>query len=121
MDFYIGGKYNGKITHVLDKYGIKSYFDINKDDIYKIPSFRIINNVDEIIAYIMKNNIEETILLSLLKKDHVIIGNIITNGVVPIDRFNRQLRDETGIMFKKIVEMSDKVYKITYGLEQLLK
>lgn len=120
MELYIGGKHNGKLEHVLSKYNETIYFDITKNQLNEIKDFHIVNNVDEIIDYCLKNDIDFNNILGELKYK-IVIGNIISNGVVPVDPYLRLLRDKVGIVYKELATQASCVYKIIYGIEVFLK
>ncbi len=124
MIFYFGGKYNGKLDLVLKKYNKSLYFDIKKNNLSNLFNFEIINNIDEIVNYLLINKIDPISFISnnLEKiKNKVIIGNIITNGVVPIEKHLRLLRDNVGSVFKLITSHSEEVFQVYYGIEVKIK
>ena len=122
MEFYIGGKYNGKIEYVLNKYQKKEYFDISKDSVDAILDYDIINNIDNVVLFLLRKGEDPIKYLKRLSfDDKIIIGNTITNGVVPINKLHRKLRDDVGSLYKYLVSISDSTYNIIYGIEVKLK
>jgi adenosyl cobinamide kinase/adenosyl cobinamide phosphate guanylyltransferase len=122
MEFYIGGKYNGKLDYVLNKYKKNEYFDITKDSVDTIVNYDIINNIDNVVLFLLQKGEDPIKYLKRLSFDNkIIIGNIITNGVVPISKLHRELRDEVGSLYKYFVSISEVTYKIIYGIEVKLK
>ncbi|KFZ26730.1 MAG: adenosylcobinamide kinase/adenosylcobinamide-phosphate guanylyltransferase [Candidatus Izimaplasma bacterium HR2] len=122
MEFYIGGKYNGKLEYVLNKYKKNEYFDISKDSVDAILDYDIINNIDDVVLFLLQKDEDPIKYLKKLSFDNkIIIGNIITNGVVPINKLHRELRDDVGSLYKYLVSVSDSTYNIIYGIEVKLK
>ena len=54
-------------------------------------------------------------------RDSVLIGNEISGGVVPVDKFERQWRDETGNLYKYLASEADIVDRIFASLPLRLK
>ena len=54
-------------------------------------------------------------------KNSVLIGDEISGGVVPIDKFERLWRDETGKLYKFLASEADIVDRIFAGLPLRLK
>lgn len=109
---------------VLKKYNKSSYFDIKKGNVTNLFNYEIINNFDEIINNLLLKSIDPIsfIIKNLEKlKDKVIIGNIITNGVVPIDEHLRLLRDIVGRAYKIITNHSEEVFQVYYGIDVKIK
>lgn len=54
-------------------------------------------------------------------RDSVLIGDEISGGVIPIDKFERQWRDETGKLYKFLAREAETVDRIFAGLSMRLK
>ncbi len=121
MECYYGGRSNGKLDLVLRKYQETDFFDIDKDEICSISEYRIVNNVDRLIESCVMKHMSIEDILNLFHNEHIIIGNDILNGVVPIDKERRNLRDLVGVIYQELSRKSTNVYRVTYGIETQLK
>ena len=54
-------------------------------------------------------------------RNSILIGDEISGGVIPIDKFERQWRDETGRLYKFLASEADIVDRIFAGLPLRLK
>ena len=59
--------------------------------------------------------------LNLIKNFKVIICDEIGAGVVPLDKFERRWRDETGLLYQALVREADRVDRVWAGLALRLK
>lgn len=51
----------------------------------------------------------------------ILIGSDISKGVVPVDRQEREWRDITGLMYQRLVQVSERFDIIWYGINRQLK
>lgn len=51
----------------------------------------------------------------------ILIGNDISKGVVPVEKTDRELRDMTGLMYQRLVQVSERYDVIWYGINKQLK
>ena len=130
----LGGAYQGKTAWAKEK------FALSDDDIFacgcdSLPDFskRCITHYENYIAYCLKNGIEpktdfRDLEFSFLAEksgageklpEKIIICDDIFCGVVPIDSFQRKLREVTGLALQKIAEYSE-VTRIFCGKAQRL-
>ncbi|PAT02235.1 hypothetical protein CI105_02515 [Candidatus Izimaplasma bacterium ZiA1] len=122
MIIYFGGIYNGKLDIVKKDTLVSEYFDISKNSLNEIQKFKVINNIDSIVKILMKANIDPLHYIKNLNLDDKIITfNINGNGVVPVEKFEREFRDACGNVYKYLIAKAEEVYKITYGLKERLK
>ena len=54
-------------------------------------------------------------------KDSILVGDEISGGVIPIDKFERHWRDETGRVYKFLASEADIVDRVFAGLPLRLK
>ena len=54
-------------------------------------------------------------------RDSILIGDEISSGVIPIEKFERQWRDETGRLYQFLAKEADTVDRIFAGLPLRLK
>lgn len=142
MHFVTGGAFNGKKKWVI------SFYELNAaEDFLLLPAFdQSIATLMDVNQYRKLTIIEgfEYAVLRLLEapdghscwdkwletwqkwenqneRKLVVIGSDIGKGVVPADSFDRKWRDETGRFYQKIVEHSDRVDVIWYGIATTIK
>ena len=120
----IGGAYQGKTDWV------KAAFGLGDGDVFACstdfpPDFskKCITHYENYVAFCLKNGISPRTDFSGGAKDtgtQIIICDDIFCGVVPIDAFQRKLREETGLALQKIARKSS-VTRIFCGIPQRIK
>ena len=65
--------------------------------------------MSEVMLYIDKN------------PDCILICDEIGNGIVPIDRFEREYREQVGRILIEVAKRADRVERITCGIGQRIK
>lgn len=103
----IGGAYQGKTEWA------KKRFSLSDEEIFSCgteskPDFskRCITHYENYVAYCLKNNIQSKTDFSDCQgaAQKIIICDDIFCGVVPVDSFQRKLREQTGLALQKIAE-----------------
>ncbi|WP_160687825.1 bifunctional adenosylcobinamide kinase/adenosylcobinamide-phosphate guanylyltransferase [Clostridium sp. C2-6-12] len=124
MVLIFGGAYNGKLDFVKEKYNLddediffckNENLKLNKKVLSGLHIFTkacVINNVNSL--EILEKNIH-------IIKDKIIICDEINSGIVPIDKLDREWREETGRVLQLLTKNADTVYRIFFGLEEKLK
>jgi adenosylcobinamide kinase/adenosylcobinamide-phosphate guanylyltransferase len=124
MILIFGGAYNGKLEFIKEKYSISNddiFFckdeslEYDKKVICGLHIFiRVcsINKIDSI--ELLKNNID-------LLKDKIIVCDEINSGIVPMERLDREWREETGRALQFLTKNSSDIYRIFFGLVEKLK
>lgn len=110
MELYIGGYKQGKLKYVLTKYPHKE--DKIFNDFHLWVRKLMIEGQDVVLAvneYIRRN------------PDAIIICDMIGNGIVPSEPFERHYREELGRVLIKVAEKADRVERITCGIGQRIK
>ncbi|MBR0101365.1 MAG: bifunctional adenosylcobinamide kinase/adenosylcobinamide-phosphate guanylyltransferase [Treponema sp.] len=120
----IGGAYQGKTDWA------KASFGLGDGDVFACstdfpPDFskKCITHYENYVAFCLKNGISPRTDFSGGAKNtgtKIIICDDIFCGVVPIDAFQRKLREETGLALQKIASTSD-VIRIFCGIPQRIK
>jgi len=121
----IGGSYQGKTAFAKEK------FSLSDEDICvctrdKMPDFskKCISHCENYVAYCLKNNKGGEILSLPPQNDdgsaRIIICDDIFCGVVPLDSFQRKLREECGLFLQKIAKNAS-VYRVFCGIGQRIK
>ena len=92
-------------------------FDLNKE--YKL----ILNLHYGVKELLRRKEKPSEYFMSRIKylKDSVIIGDEIGSGVIPIDKFERLWRDETGKIYQFLANEADIVDRVFAGLAIRLK
>ena len=134
----VGGAYQGKTAWA------KSEFSLSDDEIFvcdkdSFPDFskRCISHYENYVAYCLKNEIEpKTDFSDCIASESegriggmgekspskIIICDDIFCGVVPVDFFQRKLREKTGLALQKIAESKNiGLTRIFCGIPQRLK
>lgn len=124
MILIFGGAYNGKLEFVKEKYDIDKeeiFFCTNENLNFKKKVFCglhiftkacLLNNINSL--EILENNMD-------ILKDKIIICDEINSGIVPMEKLDREWREETGRILQFLSKSSSSVYRIFFGLEEQLK
>ena len=144
MHVITGGAYNGKWEFA------KQFFDLSKEAEFikysgynndKLPSdftevkadFFIIQGIELYVKGFfekkasVRSQTEEFVLNCLNwqeanpKRKLILIGNDISKGVVPVEKTDREWRDMTGLMYQRLVQVSERYDVIWYGINKQLK
>lgn len=144
MHVITGGAFNGKWHFVKEFYQLS-----NEDDFIKYSSYNddvlpndfsniktkylIIQGIELYVKNFFNNEISipsqtEEFILNCLNWETsnpngnlIVIGNDISKGVVPKEASDREWRDMTGLMYQRLVQMSQRYDVIWYGINKQLK
>lgn len=119
------------------KYAESIYGKFSQDLIFDFEkNFNFINNINKKkermllinihigVRNLMKDeiNVNEFFTSKLeFLKPCIIIGNEIGSGVIPVDKFERRWRDETGLLYQWIASEAEIVDRVWAGLALRLK
>jgi adenosylcobinamide kinase/adenosylcobinamide-phosphate guanylyltransferase len=113
----IGGAYQGKTAFAKER------FSLSDDEIFVCTeesdtdfTKRCIVHYENYVAYCLKNNISPRTDFP----DSIIICDDIFCGVVPVDSFQRKLREECGLALQKIAKNAE-VYRVLCGIAEKIK
>ena len=115
----------GKKNYAEKIYGVfnpKEICDLNTD--FSLENKKLIINIHlGIRNLLLKNQNPFEFFESNIEflKSCVIIGDEISNGVIPIEKFERKWRDETGIIYQFLASHADLVDRVWAGLAIRLK
>ncbi|CUU46593.1 bifunctional adenosylcobinamide kinase/adenosylcobinamide-phosphate guanylyltransferase [Clostridium beijerinckii] len=124
MKLIFGGAYNGKLDYVKEKYKVSNeqiFFcrdeniEYNKEVICGLHIFVkacVSNKLNPI--EVLKDKMD-------LLENKIIICDEINSGIVPIEKFDRIWREETGRLLQFLAKHSSHVYRIFFGIEEELK
>ncbi len=134
MILIIGGMAQGKLEYVKNNYGIEDKDIFNPDDScdifeignYKASSDRIIvlNNFNNyIVSCRDKGNDDFDLVDRFIKKypNAIIITDEVGNGIVPVDKNERLLRERIGRIQCALAEKADEVIRVVCGIGQKIK
>ncbi|MBO6114965.1 MAG: bifunctional adenosylcobinamide kinase/adenosylcobinamide-phosphate guanylyltransferase [Lachnospiraceae bacterium] len=134
MILIIGGMAQGKLEYVKNNYGIEDKDIFNPDDNcdifeignYKASSDRIIvlNNFNNyIVSCRDKSNDDFDLVDRFIKKypNAIIITDEVGNGIVPVDKNERLLRERIGRIQCALAEKADEVIRVVCGIGQKIK
>ncbi|MCJ7855736.1 bifunctional adenosylcobinamide kinase/adenosylcobinamide-phosphate guanylyltransferase [Lachnospiraceae bacterium NSJ-143] len=124
MILVIGGLFQHKLDFVYDKFGMSEADVFFAENNYKIESERIIYKFNKLIEkWIAENRnvLEETEKFIGINKNSIIILDQIGCGIVPADKYERMLREETGRAGSVLAEYAEQVYSVSFGLGIRLK
>ncbi|MDO5303166.1 MAG: bifunctional adenosylcobinamide kinase/adenosylcobinamide-phosphate guanylyltransferase [Clostridia bacterium] len=126
MILVFGGAYQGKLDYVLEKY------NLNKDDVERCNvgkaslgfDKKVIYGLDKFVYACVKEGVEaKEVLVENLDKlqDKIIICDDISQGIVPLDKDEREWREATGRAMVALGKMADDVYRVFCGLATKIK
>lgn len=146
MRLYIGGYGQGKLRYVLNKVhteevcivdekNYKDYIDeiSNKYDanssiskMNNAESTLIVNHVHLIVRDMLKQVLGideiETEIMKLVDIDgSVVICDEIGNGLIPMERFEREYRDAVGEILQKLASKAAMVTRLVCGIGMVIK
>jgi len=120
MNFIFGGRCQGKLSYAKQQFGNDlTVCDLKYCDIDEAFKAGIIINLQDAVKSMLldgKNPTQYFIDYIDRFSDKVIIGDEIGCGVVPIDAFEREWRDETGRVYQMISAKADTVDRVWSGL-----
>lgn len=93
--------------------------DEHQNDFY---NFDIILEIDKLVSKMLSDGQWDIKSFNLDKLEgKIITGNEVGLGIVPIDKKERQLRDEVGFLYQELVKRATKVYRVWNGIPMLIK
>ena len=99
-------------------------YDLTTTEPENIKNSSLIINLHCGVKNLLKKNINVldffTSKIEILKNS-VLIGDEISSGVVPVDKFERLWRDETGKLYRFLAQEADIVDRVFAGLPLRLK
>ncbi|MBQ9419893.1 MAG: bifunctional adenosylcobinamide kinase/adenosylcobinamide-phosphate guanylyltransferase [Synergistaceae bacterium] len=115
----------GKRAYAEKLYGRFDFVcDLEHDSPENIKSPGLIVNLQSGVKNLLRNDINAMNFFAnkiYILRDSVIVGDEISGGVVPVDKFERRWRDETGKIYQFLAENSDIIDRVFAGLPVRLK
>lgn len=126
MYLIIGGAYQGKSDYAVSTFRIdeKNIADGKTVGFECINKFICIKNFHIFVRRMIKagkTTEEMKFLVDSLDENTVIITDEIGNGIVPVDRFERKWREQTGRLCCYIASKSQKVIRLIGGIPVIIK
>ena len=124
MIFIFGGAFQGKKKYALDNFNVTQNDFFKSDELYDIFNSKIIADYHLIIKKMMHQDIdpiEFTRKLCAENSDAVIIMNEIGCGIIPMDKSEREWRENVGRCGCILSEKAEKVIRVICGIPIVLK
>lgn len=135
MEFYIGGFAQGKTEYVKTKYpdaywiDETNYKELIKENNLEIMSDKLVvwNHIHlairkEFLDGKNEENVKQLVFDVVCKvKSLVIIGDEIGNGIVPMEKEERFIREETGRIYIELAKQANHVERVICGIAQVIK
>lgn len=141
MDLVLGGYAAGKLEYVLDKYAIEEGFNdyilidensplfggdaINREELEKVCEKKQIIIINHLHLLVRNNDlgVVNTLIdyIDRPKWEIVIICDEIGNGIIPMEKEDRDYRDRLGLILVELAKRADSVYRIICGMPLKIK
>lgn len=125
MRLIIGGSESGKLNRVYELgYNKEEIFNFNGNEIPKQINCKVLYKLNTLIDILMKNDIEpKSYINSLIEKSNieVIVCDEVGCGVVPIERYERDYRENVGRICCNIAKISNIVERVYCGIATVIK
>lgn len=126
MYLITGGAFQGKKNYAVSTFSIydKNIADGKTVGFEEINKFQCIKNFHVLVRRMMKTgktSEEMKIIVDSLDENTVIITDDIGNGIVPVNRFERDWREQTGRLCCYIASKSRMVIRLTGGIPIIIK
>ena len=127
MKLIIGGYAQGKLDYVLSKYHLRE--NVVWDSV--LPNNATIQDKPVIVNHfhqwvkqrILDGGCPEEEMISFLDdyENCIIICDEIGNGIVPIDKFEREYRERVGRILIQLAKRAEEVERVLCGIGQKIK
>ena len=127
MKLIIGGFAQGKLDYVLAKYHLQEnmvWDGVLPDNTALRDKQIIVNHFHQWVKQcILNGGCPEEEILSFLDdyENCIIICNEIGNGIVPIDKFEREYRERVGRILIELAKRAEEVERVLCGIGQKIK
>lgn len=132
MKMIIGGAYQGQIAWAQEQYKHFSWIDGETCDFSEVFTCQGILNFHTYIKRLLSKEwdgmFHDEIKLKHLAEmiweknpDIIIVSNEIGYGLVPIDAFDRQYREQTGRICTTLAAYSEQVVRVVMGIGTVMK
>ena len=124
MILIIGGAYQGKKEYAMNNYDIDERAVFGSDDINDFFTSAMIPDYHLLVKKMMADNmdpIDMTKRLCSENKEVIVTMNEIGCGIVPMDKCEREWRENVGRCGCILAEKAEKVIRIICGIPTFLK
>ncbi len=124
MILIIGGAYQGKKEYAMNNYDIDERAVFGSDDINDIFTSAMIPDYHLLVKKMMADNIDPIDMTKRLcseNKEVILTMNEIGCGIVPMDKCEREWRENVGRCGCILAEKAEKVIRIICGIPTFLK
>lgn len=126
MILIFGGAYQGKLEYALETYNLteKDVYHCEMDSMLLNLDKKIIADLEQFIFTCTKEGIEAKECLAGNReklRDKILICTDISQGVVPMDKTEREWREMTGRCMTWLGREADKVIRVFCGIGQEIK
>jgi adenosylcobinamide kinase/adenosylcobinamide-phosphate guanylyltransferase len=124
MRLIVGGAYQGKLEYAISKYGCNRVADGKSCTIEDTYSCEILNHFHEYIKSnytTLKSAISYIDSLCVKNPNVVIVCTEVGNGIVPIDRTERNYRELVGRVCCEVSKRAETVERVFCGLGVYIK
>ena len=125
MVLIFGGSYQGKLEFAKETFGVSESDVFICTTVSDIDwSKKVLYNMDQaFLRHVREGKESREVLKEHLHelKDKILIVNDISQGIVPMERENRDWREMTGRAMLYISKEADEVYRVFCGLGSKIK
>ena len=124
MKMIIGGACQGKLAYAKDKYPEITWIDGEQCMFEEIYTCEGINHFSHYIRRAMQAGKDIKTLAAKLTSQNpeiIIIADEIGYGLVPIDKFDRSYREQTGRICTELAGYANQVDRIVCGIASTIK
>ena len=115
-----GGRSQGKIEFIRTQFGLSDAEIVSASQIDAYPSARALVHLEELVRErggAALSALEEW----LASEDRIVCCDEVGLGVVPVDRAEREYRDEVGKTLCALAARAERVYRVIAGIGQRIK
>ena len=123
MILVLGGRAQGQLEYVKNHYD-KIDAVVYEPDMSLKAGMYVFDKVNEYVYSSLKEGQDYLPAITSFVdkyKDIIVISDEVGNGIVPMDQFQRNYREEIGRLQIMLAEKADRVVRIVCGIEQILK
>lgn len=115
MDLIIGGLFQGKTKYINDTY------DLNVQESKYFSKYENDEVVVLLNCHLLETDLDEYVASLGHEKKIIASTSVVGASIVPIEYSEREFRDFVGTQNKKLVSLSDNVYRVWNGLVEQIK
>ena len=83
-----------------------------------LDSSPVLYNLQDLVA---RNPEKSADLLASLLEKEVVVCNEVGSGVIPLERSDREAREQTGRLCNRLAQQADKVVRLVCGIPTVIK